>query len=110
MRANFLSAVLACLVMGIHGAGLAQAPDAGPADAAPASGEPSDRIERITHEDALSRVDELRVAGQTQRIEVQPKTGAPAYQIGTRQGPADQSSASRSTGNAGRSSWRLFKF
>ena len=70
---------------------------------------PTDHIERITHEDGLSRVDELRVGGQTQRIEVQPKTGAPAYQIGTRQGPADQGAA-QGSGSAGRSSWRLLRF
>lgn len=41
------------------------------------------RIERITVEDAGSRIDELRVGGQTQSITVQPKTGAamPAYEV-----------------------------
>jgi hypothetical protein len=78
-------------------------------DSEPLQRLPSDRIERITHEDGLARVDELRVAGQTQRIEVQPKTGTPAYQIGTRQGPADQGKAP-GAGSAGRSSWRLLNF
>ena len=57
----------------------AAAAAANPPEAAPLPASP--RIERLTHEDALSRVDELRVGGQTQRIEVQPKNGAPAYQI-----------------------------
>ena len=41
------------------------------------------RVERIVVEDAGSRVDELRVGGQTQSITVQPKTGTPmpAYEV-----------------------------
>jgi len=39
------------------------------------------KIERIVVEDAGSRVDELRVGGQTQTITVQPKTEVPAYEI-----------------------------
>ncbi|MGE4328913.1 hypothetical protein [Diaphorobacter sp.] len=41
------------------------------------------RAERIVVEDAGSRVQELRVGGQTQSITVQPKTGTPvpAYEV-----------------------------
>jgi hypothetical protein len=39
------------------------------------------RIERIHLEDAGSRIDELRVGGETQSIDVQPKGGMPPYQI-----------------------------
>ncbi|MFT4242506.1 MAG: hypothetical protein QM569_09490 [Acidovorax sp.] len=40
------------------------------------------RVERIQIEDAGSRVDELRVGGQTRSIAVQPKTGSlPAYEV-----------------------------
>jgi len=40
------------------------------------------RTERIQVEDAGSRVDELRIGGQTQSITVQPKTGnAPEYEV-----------------------------
>jgi len=71
----------------------------------------SPRVERITHEDALSRIDELRVGGQTQRIDVQPKNGAPAYQIQPSQGqPSALDSATQPSGNAGRSSWRILSF
>lgn len=71
----------------------------------------SPRIERLTHEDALSRVDELRVGGQTQRIEVQPKNGAPAYQIQPEPAQsAGQDSAAQPNGTAGRSSWRILSF
>ena len=39
------------------------------------------RIERIHIEDAGSRIDELRVGGETLSIDVRPKGGMPAYQI-----------------------------
>lgn len=41
------------------------------------------RIQRIVVEDAGSRVDELRVGGQTKSITVQPKTGnaLPPYEV-----------------------------
>lgn len=40
------------------------------------------RTQRIQIEDAGSRVDELRVGGQTQAISVQPKTGdMPSYEV-----------------------------
>jgi len=87
----------------------AQTPDPVPEASAPLPLSP--RVERITHEDALSRIDELRVGGQTQRIDVQPKNGAPAYQIQTGQGqPAGLDGATQPTGNAGRSSWRILSF
>ena len=39
------------------------------------------RTERIHLEDAGSRIDELRVGGETKSIEVKPAGRAPAYQI-----------------------------
>lgn len=103
----------ALLVLGLAagaGAALAQQP-APPADPVPLQHAPGDRIERITHEDALTRIDELRVDGQTQSIQVQPKNGAPAYQIqprGATNTPGE--TAGRPSGNSGRSSWRLLDF
>ena len=46
------------------------------------------RTERITVEDAGSRIDELRVGGQTRSITVQPKTGTPmpAYEVRANEG------------------------
>lgn len=47
-----------------------------------AAGRSNQRTERIHIEDAGSRVDELRVGGQTQTISVQPKTGnLPSYEV-----------------------------
>ena len=46
------------------------------------SGRNNQRTERIQIEDAGSRVDEVRVGGQTQSINVQPKTGnMPSYEV-----------------------------
>ncbi|WP_313314415.1 hypothetical protein [Pulveribacter sp.] len=49
----------------------------------PQAGRHNQRVQRIVVEDAGSRVDELRVGGQTQSITVQPKTGTPlpAYEV-----------------------------
>lgn len=44
-------------------------------------GRKNQKVERITHEDAGSRIDELRYGGQTQSIVVQPKANVPAYEI-----------------------------
>ena len=60
------------------------------------------RIERIEHEDDRSRIQELRVGGQTETIDVKPKNGAPAYQVGPNQNSP--------TPQEGRSFWRLFEF
>jgi hypothetical protein len=66
------------------------------------------RIERIQHEDALTRVDELRVAGQTRSITVQPKNGAPAYDVAPATGGEDPTAARN--GSTGKSRWRLLDF
>lgn len=115
---------LACLQSGMHPilrtstlaalwlalSATAQTPASPPEAAAPPL-PLAPRVERITHEDALSRIDELRVGGQTQRIDVQPKNGAPAYQIQPEHGqPAGLDGATQPTGNAGRSSWRILSF
>ncbi len=80
--------------------------------AQPAAPAPADatepRIERIRHEDALTRVEELRVAGQTRNITVQPKNGAPAYDVAPATGGEDPS-ATRN-GSTGKSRWRLLDF
>ena len=54
------------------------------ADVAPAKAEhPDQTIQRIRTEDAGTRIDEVRVGGETQSISVQPKTGynMPAYEV-----------------------------
>lgn len=103
LRHPLLSALVLCLSVS---AGAQTTP---PTEAVPA--DPGQRVERITHEDKLTRIDELRVGGQTQRIEVQPKNGAPAYEIAPlRSSESAGQGAGGRTGNSGKSSWRLFNF
>ena len=47
------------------------------------SARPDQSIQRIRTEDAGTRIDEVRVGGETQSITVQPKTGnnTPAYEV-----------------------------
>ncbi|MGA0572441.1 hypothetical protein ACO2Q9_17130 [Variovorax sp. VNK109] len=76
---------------------------------------PADRsnqkIERIVVEDAGSRVDEVRVGGQTQSITVQPKTNVPGYEVK----PADGVRAplpvrEGASGGGGTRVWSIGKF
>lgn len=64
------------------------------------------KTERITHQDAGSRIEELRVGGQTRSIEVQTNTALPGYQVQ----PIDSGLASDAKSGAGKSSWRVLKF
>ena len=49
---------------------------------------PEPRVQHIVVEDAGSRIQELRVGGQTQNITVQPKTGTPlpSYEVQSNDG------------------------
>lgn len=68
------------------------------------------RTERIQHRDAGSQIDELRVGGETRRIEVSTQTQVPGYQVaptGANEAPA---SGGQRTGSGGKTSWRMFNF
>jgi hypothetical protein len=74
-------------------------------------GRKNQKIERIQVEDGGSRIDELRVGGQTQAVTVQPKSGMPAYEIQ----PSDLARsrpAENRDGLAGRGQrvWNFFNF
>jgi hypothetical protein len=82
------SALTLTLALSCASTGWAQSPTPAPAASAvqkaAASSPPGDiekRTERIHLEDAGSRIDELRVGGETKTIDVQPKGGMPAYQV-----------------------------
>jgi hypothetical protein len=79
---------------------------------APAEGRKNQRIERIHHEDAGARIDELRYGGQTQSIVVQPKADVPEYEIQptdlARSRPADHRDGMSSA--TGQRVWNLFRF
>ena len=87
----------------------AVAPDA----AAPApSSRPDKTIQHIRTEDAGTRIDEVRVGGETQSITVQPKTGnnLPAYEVkpsGATKGSPHSSSSSDTNGAR---VWNVMKF
>lgn len=62
------------------------------------------RIERIRVEDGGSRIDELRVGGETKSITVQPKVGnLPAYEV-------QPVNTEGTDGTNGRRVWRALQF
>lgn len=72
---------------------------------------PDSSIERIRTEDAGSRIDELRVGGETQSITVQPKTGnAPAYEIKQSESARGNPPNPASGETNGSRVWNVFKF
>ena len=93
--------------------------EAAPAAAPASAGQPqqdnsaapsrqNQRIERIREEDSGSRVDELRVGGQTQSINVQPKAGnMPSYEVKPGHAGKDGINQSGSDGTNGRRVWNL---
>lgn len=87
----------------------AQQPLAEPQPAA--EGRKNQKVERIVLEDSGSRVEEVRYAGQSQSITVQPRAGMPEYEIqptdGARSRPADRDGLSTATGQR---VWNLLKF
>lgn len=64
------------------------------------------KTERLVHQDAGSRIEELRVGGQTRSIEVQTNSRVPGYQVQ----PLDPAQASDGRGSTGKSSWRVLNF
>lgn len=76
------------------------------------SGRGNQRTERIRVEDGGSRVDELRVGGQTQSITVQPKTGdMPEYEVQSPDGARSRAgSRSGAETNTAPRVWNVIKF
>lgn len=74
------------------------------------SGEKSEqKVEQIRHEDAGSRIDELRVGGETRTITVQPKNGnAPAYEITPPSNNVNPSNADHNS--QGGSRWKVLSY
>ena len=82
------------------------------AAAAPAQRQTDRRIEHIHIEDAGSRIDELRVGGETQAITVQPKGGMPAYEVVPATGNRSPATAERGSSGAsgGTRVWKILGF
>lgn len=96
---------------------MAQAPaqDAAPparveAPAPNPAGRPDQAIQRIRTEDAGTRIDELRVGGETQQITVQPKTGGAAYEVKPAEGARGTAPAATSNDTNGSRVWNVLKF
>lgn len=74
------------------------------------SGRPDQAIQRIRTEDAGTRIDELRVGGETQQITVQPKTGGAAYEVKPAEGARGTAPAATSNETNGSRVWNVLKF
>ena len=109
-RSMFRLAALAPLMLSC--AAFAQAPAVPPAEPEqPPEGRRNQRVERLVHEDEGARIEELRYAGQTQSITVQPKAEVPAYEVApatpSRNRIADER---QSTYGGGQRFWNVFRF
>lgn len=91
-----LTLALACLP--------AKAQNPGP-ETAPVAGI-EQKTERIIHHDRGSRIEELRVGGQTRSIQVDTNSQVPSYQVQ----PIDPAQSAQDKGAAGKSSWRVIRF
>jgi hypothetical protein len=84
-----------------------------PVDDPVAPGPRNQKIERIVHEDGGSRIEELRVGGQTQSITVRPKANVPAWSIApptpSRDRVADERRGAIATGG-GERYWNVLDF
>ncbi len=93
------------VLLAVLAAGPASAQEATPREVS----EP--RILRTVIEDDQVRIEELKVRGQTQRIVVRPKSGAPEYEVV----PADSgrdiaTGRPGSRGNVGQRLWHVLSF
>ncbi len=79
-----------------------------PVQEPPKPARPDQKIERIEHEDKGSRIDELRVGGETKSITVSPKGAAPAYEV-TPESNNRNPAASDGSGE-GRTRWNIFSY
>lgn len=120
LAAVALPALLALATLTISPAACAQQPAPADAVAAPLlDAAPADqpgtekKIERIRIEDDATRIDELRYGGETQNITVQPKFGAPQYQVVPRDAARQRLEVGRDNsgiGTSGQRVWNVFGF
>ncbi|NDH52886.1 MAG: hypothetical protein EBY24_13020 [Betaproteobacteria bacterium] len=67
-------------------------------------------VERIHVEDASSRIDELRVGGETRKITVSPKGGMPAYDIVPFSASRSAATADGGGASLGNRVWKILSF
>jgi len=99
---HFVGLALALACFSAQAQTQAQAPGS---EAAPATGI-EQKTERIIHHDRGSRIEELRVGGQTRSIQVDTNSQVPGYQVQ----PIDPAQSAQDKGAAGKSSWRVIRF
>ncbi|WBY02610.1 hypothetical protein PE066_03475 [Ramlibacter tataouinensis] len=108
-----MSRLVALPLLLLSFAAFAQAPAVPPPQQdPPLEGRRNQRVEHLTVEDGGSRIDEVRYAGQTQSITVQPKVGeVPAYEVmpatPSRNRIADER---QGTYGGGQRFWNVFRF
>jgi hypothetical protein len=87
-------------------------PAANPVPPSPEGQRSDQRIERIRVEDSGSRIDEVRVGGETQSITVSPKGGMPAYEVLPPSANRPPSVGERNSNSAsgGTRVWKIFGF
>ena len=95
---------LAVLLGMLSGSAWAQAPSP-----APSSGPPEPAVQVIRIEDESTRIDELRVRGETRQISVQPKKGGRAYEVVPPDSGRDPSQQG-ARGTNGQRVWRFLTF
>ena len=107
MKHRTCSLLLAALVVFCGAPATAQTPlDA--SKTTPPAGRPEPTIQRIHNQDAGSRIDELRVGGETQSITVQPAANVPPYEV--KPIDASRSGGTSESGTAGSRFWNILKF
>ena len=81
------------------------------ASPATSTGRPDPAVQRIHTEDGGTRIDEIRVGGETQSITVQPKTNSklPAYEVKPTDTTKTNAPSSSSDTNGARV-WNVLKF
>ena len=77
-----------------------------------ASGRPDKAAQRIRIEDAGTRIDEVRVGGETQSITVQPKTGnnLPSYEVKPSDSTKGSAPSTSSNETNGPRVWNMLEF
>lgn len=91
-------------------AAVAQTPAPAEAAVREKQARPDRKIERIRTEDGGTRIDELRVGGETQQITVQPKTGGAAYEVMPAEGARGTAPAASNNDTNGSRVWNVLKF
>lgn len=76
-----------------------------PAAEPPAHRAPEPKVERILHQDGHTRVEELRIGGQTRSIDVRTRSALPGYEVR----PIDPGVSDERSG-AGSRRWRVLDF